>query len=353
MVSFLNKKKGLICRIFCCLINFSFCSLLFSSDYQIKDIYTHQKEGRDPFVELIKSSKESIFLSVYRIDDRIIGEELLKAKRRGVKVKIILEFNVFDHLNSQSQNNVFIKKMIDSGIEVFDKSALVAQNHCKYLVVDYRSALLTTGNLDVESFDGDKNYSVTRDFSLLIDDSEMISEMVKSFLYDTQNKEPIFKNKNLLWGPLNQREKLTAIINSAQKKIFIYQQDITDEKIFKALLKKQKEGIDVHLIMTPFPFQKNNDENYNFQKILQDAGANVRFLSNGIYVHAKVIIVDPDSENQKAYVGSCNFYKPSLDCNRELGVIMTGSKRINSLLQTFWKDFKNSLEKHPLEKKNL
>ncbi|NRA90733.1 MAG: hypothetical protein HRU43_06370 [Simkaniaceae bacterium] len=297
-------------------------------------------------MNIIKQAKKSLRIAAYRIDDRGskiqkgILDAILEAKERGVEVTIILEKNTYDHEGTNASNTTALKLLTDKEAPIFDKPNWVAQTHHKMIIVDNQKALLTTGNFDEESFDGDKEHPLgTRDFTVLVKDAAMISEMVRVFDNDTKNIQTTFVNPNLIWGAKNQREKLTALIDTAEAEILIYQQGLSDKGVYQALLNKIKKGVKVKIVMIPFPFGKKKDPNFENQRKLQKAGAQVRFLMDGTFVHAKVLMIDPGTPRQQAYVGSCNFYQPSIDENRELGVVITGDTLIRRLSAVHQADF--------------
>ncbi len=69
---------------------------------------------------------------------------------------------------------------------------------------------------------------------------------------------------------------------------------------------------------------------------LQKAGVVIQ-NSNGLYIHAKVMLVD----HQRAVLGSINLTAPSLDDNRELSVLTTDQNIITHLENTFDHDWDN------------
>ena len=62
-------------------------------------------------------------------------------------------------------------------------------------------------------------------------------------------------------------------------------------------------------------------------------------LSMGYYIHAKAIIVD----EQRAYVGSQNFSRTSLEFNRELGVIVSDPLAVARLTAVFAGDWRSAV----------
>jgi phosphatidylserine/phosphatidylglycerophosphate/cardiolipin synthase-like enzyme len=128
------------------------------------------------------------------------------------------------------------------------------------------------------------------------------------------------------------------MINSARKSIRIYQQDFTDVGIAQAVAGAARAGVIVEVVMMPFPFSKSEDKNIPNQKLIQEAGGKV-YLHNYHYMHAKVMIIDGnDTDNRLMYIGSCNFFTPSLDQTRELGVLTADAEQINQVNTVFESD---------------
>lgn len=328
---------------------------VYASDHQVPDLFTYnndEENGRQPFLTAIKKAEKYLKIAAYRIDDDKILDAILGARKRGLTVHVMVERETYQHDKSGSSNDSALRRMKQAGISIYDRPSWVEQIHHKVVILDGKEALLTTGNFDHESFDGDGTYTGTRDFTVRIVDSEMINEIEQTFDHDRESHQFASRHENLLWGPKNQKDRFIKLINRANNCISIYQQDIQDLDICRTLIRQMKENkIQVRLVMIPFPFSKEKDNNFANQKKLRSAGAQVRFLEDGTYVHAKTLIIDPDSQAPKAYVGSCNFYPSSLEKNRELGIILTGHQRIQKLNSIFEKDFKNGSSTHPLERK--
>ena len=62
-------------------------------------------------------------------------------------------------------------------------------------------------------------------------------------------------------------------------------------------------------------------------------------LITHVVSHTKVILVDVGTELPQAWVGSTNFYLPSLDYNRELGIITSNLPVINRIGSVFEYDW--------------
>ena len=91
-----------------------------------------------------------------------------------------------------------------------------------------------------------------------------------------------------------------------------------DEEATSALIADAKRGLRVVVVMTADSrWDGALDE-------LASAGAEVRTYpdsATALYVHAKVIDVDPATSSGRAFVGSENLSVSSLVYNRELGIV--------------------------------
>ena len=126
----------------------------------------------------------------------------------------------------------------------------------------------------------------------------------------------------------NSRERQLALINSAQKTLIVYNEEMKDPEILNALAAAAAtRGVDVRVIMsTGFGYPNGQavplvDKNFDF---LTKYGVKVRVFDkdspNGeIYIHAKAIVAD----GTNAFMGSENFGYSSMNFNRELGLMLT------------------------------
>lgn len=323
----------------------------FASGLQVPELYEYEMDGgRKPFINIINESQTSLKIATYKIDDKKILDAILKAQNRGVKVEVLMETETYKHDKTASSNDSALDQLRKAGISVYNRPHWVDQTHHKVIIADSAKTLLTTGNLDEESFDGDSFYPKgTRDFTVIITDQGITDEISSVFDGDRDGIRTDRKNPHLIWGPRGQRESLLQLVKDAQKSIWIYQQDIQDSEICETLVSKAKAGLDIRLVMIPFPFSKEEDRNFPNQKKLREAGSKVRYLENGIYIHAKVMLIDAGEETEKVYLGSCNFYRASINKNRELGIILKDNHNIEKIINIFKADFEAGLIKPTLK----
>jgi phosphatidylserine/phosphatidylglycerophosphate/cardiolipin synthase-like enzyme len=300
-------------------------------------------KARDQFAVMLNAAKSSIDLSMYQLKDQQMIDLLIAAAKRGVAVRIFTEKNPYKHIYNQDKNEHGGLKQLEAvGIvikglpKIFAKHK-DAQGHHKVLIIDNEYAVIMSCNWDTPTL---KN---TRDFGFIISkdkNPDEFAEIVNLFNNDWLNKEYVVKNSNLIVGPGGQREKIATFLNKAKHSIKIYQQSYNDEEIAIVLENIVRRGVSVQLLMIPFPFGGAVDSNVPFQDRLIGVGGKVRLLRSR-YIHAKVIIVDDELE----YIGSCNFYPPSLDFNREIGIIISDQQAIERLNQVFISDWEKAEEK--------
>ncbi|HQS84159.1 MAG: hypothetical protein B7Y25_05610 [Alphaproteobacteria bacterium 16-39-46] len=211
------------------------------------------------------------------------------------------------------------------------------------LIIDGRWGLVSTGNLDEESFEGLKSVTAEpcRDFAITITNLEMIKDMQRVFQADIHHEDVIPTHPQLVWGPDRQRDVLTKMITSAQKSIRIYQQDFQDVELAKAVEAAAAAGILVEVIMMPYPFSRTKDNNIPNQDKIRASGGKV-YLHKTHYIHAKILLIDAENPATRLLcLTSCNFYTPSLEGTRELGVLTRDAEQISQLLEIFEQDKQN------------
>ena len=297
----------------------------------------------DPFISFIDRAKKEIVMASYKLQEKKLPEAemlhaLKRASERGVKIHLIAENRLTKMEEVASSAPVkkgdSLKAYEQRGVNVYHVSSMFDQSHTKFIVIDRKEALIGSTNFDKEPEGHKDNARPSRDFAIRTAHPEIIEELLKGFWSDAKGSSIVHKSKNLLWGPAGQRKKIEELIHHAENSIRIYQQDFTDLKVLEALLQAVKNGVHVELIMSPHPFGFNRpDNNTENQKRLEEVGGRV-YLTNQVNVHAKVLIID----DRILYIGSTNFYQPSIDKNRNVGLLTQDQKLIAEVLAVFKKD---------------
>lgn len=304
--------------------------------------------GKAPIVQAINEAKISIDLALYRLEDSETVKALVEAKKRGVEVRVILQkAKLYPEPFSNPKNEEIANELKTGNIIThYNTDHAYILNHYKFMVIDKEYALVQTLNYD------DFNFNKARNFAISIENSEQISILLTIFENDYNGKSSQNDNEAMNWwkkshiilGPQDQRNIITDFLKSAKASVYIYQQDLSDAKIGKALREIAKDGKKVHVLMPPAPFG-GIDFNRSNQTQISDGGGEFRFLPKPeLYIHAKVILIDPEEkEGGKALIGSCNLWSQALDVQRELGVITENTSQVKKIFGVFQKDWEKGM----------
>jgi phosphatidylserine/phosphatidylglycerophosphate/cardiolipin synthase-like enzyme len=295
------------------------------------------QKARDLIIHEINQAKKHIQMSAYQMRDREVAEALINCTQRKVKVELILEENPYKHaFNQDNSQETILPRLIKAGVTVYGRPQYLkdahpkGHYHARYIIIDAKRFLLTTGNFDECTFDH------CTDFALCFnkDDYPAEFEAIQTlFVKDANNErsaDPI--PSSVIIGPDHQREKIIAFLNTATHSIKLYQQYFNDPAIFETLAALMKKGVKVELLMMAYPSGYDKDPNASSQDQLKNQGGDIRLILDR-YAHARAIIVDDKS----ALVGTAQLSPPSLEENREISLIIQGPV-VAQLVAQFQKD---------------
>ncbi|MBN9564684.1 MAG: hypothetical protein J0G29_01100 [Alphaproteobacteria bacterium] len=293
---------------------------------------------RRPWIQAIDSAEKRIRLAAYKFSDPFIIDALKMAIARGVKVSLVIEPAPFAHEKSDNVLSPLIALAINENMSISEGIRGYTQTHYKALLVDDTLGIIGTGNFDAESFDGTQQGSPPcRDFAVMINHPEILQELEHIITSDQMGVKPN-QLKYLVLGPERMRETLTDLIDKAKKSICIYQQFLQDEDLTAHLEKALKRGVEIAFIMPEYPFHSTLNPNFVNQRRLQKAGAKI-FFHKLLYAHAKALIIDAETPTEsRVWIGSTNFYTPSLDNTRELGITIQNIEITQEMQAAFQKD---------------
>lgn len=286
-------------------------------------LFEEPKDGRTPLLSALQNAHSEILVEVYLLSDKQIIQALDDAENRHVGVKVMLEQHPF---GGGSTNNKTYHELQAMHIPVEWTSNTFALTHEKAVVIDNTEVFILNQNLTTSSFSKNREYDI---FDTNADDVKEIRNM---FVADWERNNFVPTDDNLVISPVTARDKLTALIQSANKNIVLEIEDINDTHIVDTLSEKAK--IMPVEIITPTLSQVAS--NKDALDTLQQAGAKIKMVSSP-YIHAKMIVVD----NTKAYVGSINLSSQSMDENREVGILISQQDIVNKLSQDFAADWNN------------
>lgn len=297
---------------------FIFC--FFHSAFALEQLIVEPNAGKTSILNEIAKATSSIKLVMYGITDKSFIDALVKAKKAGKEVKIILEPCPYQ---SEDENRYALRRFKEANIETFAPNPDFRLTHQKTFIFDHARALVMTFNLTQSTFKNQRN------FALLTDNPAIVKEIDDAFKADTEHKLSHVNNEDLIWSPDNSCQKILELIKQSKSHLRIYAQDISEYQTIGALAKAARSGKTVQLLLS-----EPNEKNRRKYDYLTRAGVQIHF-SRFFKIHAKVIIID----DSKAMLGSINLTKSSLNDNRELAIITNQSDVVAQLTNVFLKDW--------------
>lgn len=162
------------------------------------------------FQTLLASAKATIYITTpYFLPDADIRDELIRAKKRGVEVKIITPGKKSDHMVTRSSSRRLFGDLLQNGIEIYEYQP--AMIHAKIMIVDGKWSVVGSTNFDNRSFE------LNDEVNLAAFDRNMASTLTQNFMDDLKSSRPVsydeWKNRPVwerfteMAGSLIQREQ--------------------------------------------------------------------------------------------------------------------------------------------------
>ncbi|MBO9668476.1 MAG: hypothetical protein J7501_16890 [Bdellovibrio sp.] len=323
-----------------CLFRICFLLFIFPLSSFADSVSITPRDGHLFFTNAFDRAVSSIDLVMFHLSDEEDAQHLISASKRGVKIRVILDRGLLRGSTAQKIS----QELSNAGVQVKASPSAFTITHEKAAVIDNSTALISSINLT-------QNGSFTRDFGITTADSDVIAEMNEVFTMDWNNSAsdatvsstPSVSNPKLLWSPVNAKEKIIALINSAQKSLALEVENLGDWDVMDALKARAKAGVTV-VAIAPGCVEGNAPErNIQLLQQLADAGVDARaslppYSADNPYIHAKTIVVD----GINFYVGSENFSHNSLASAREVGLMENNSDISQQILQVIKVDYGNA-----------
>jgi len=289
--------------------------------------------GMEPIYHFILSAKKSVDLTMYELVDPTMVDDLIADRKRGVKVRVILDKNL-----ESARNTPAFDALRRGGVAVVWAWTGYDATHEKCWVVDGNEALVASMNAT------DEYYTTTRDFGIWDTNPADVAAIDGVFNADFAHKaiRPS-RGADLVWSP-GSMSQLLAVINGAKRTLSIENEEMSSSPIVSAIVGAARRGVRVQVTMTA-------DSSYDAELTsIVRAGGHVHLYAYGysdLYIHAKVAIADAGLSSQRIYSGSINFSTASMDYNRELGIITTSPtivKDINAVVSRDYSDCSHSTD---------
>jgi phosphatidylserine/phosphatidylglycerophosphate/cardiolipin synthase-like enzyme len=283
--------------------------------------------GLSRLYALISSSRSSVDLTMYELNDPTAEADLIADAHRGVDVRVILD----KHLEGK-RNQATFSYLRAHHVHVAWAPATVTY-HQKTLTVDDKTSVVMTLNMVTSDYAG------TRDFAVFDTGRADVAAIVATFNADFSGRGASFTppdGADLVWSPTNSQSVMLSVIKGARHTLSVENEEMGDSAITSALVSAARRGVDVKIIMT-----RRSEWDAAFRKLVS-AGAHVSTYADSssvIYIHAKAIVADSGLSGQRVFVGSENFSAASLRRNRELGIVTTQHAVVAAISAVLASDF--------------
>src|SRR3989441_10784368 len=169
---------------------------------------------RDAVLELLRSARQTITLSMFRCDDFTILDAVAAAVQRGVQVRILITQRARGW-KKKLQELTLLLRSLGADVQPYDNS--VMKYHAKYIVTDDGPALVTSLNFTRKCFES------TRDFLVFSENPDIVAGL--KVLFESDCNTPVLPlpdiTNRLIVGPEHARRRLTELLQSAGRSIRI------------------------------------------------------------------------------------------------------------------------------------
>ena len=283
------------------------------------EVHVLPDEGEAPLAGELAKATRTIRVMVYEMGYGAVLDALKERAGKGITVSVILD------VGQKSINQKYFDQLTQAGAAVHWSDPRFPYMHAKTYVVDEAVAVISTGNYLVSNVLKERNY-------VAIDrDADDVATVVSLFDADFAGKEPDLTCTRLLVSPLNARDRLLALIDSATKTLDIESMQFADTAVRTAVANRVAAGVTVRVILADPGWIDTNTDAAAF---LAATKVPAKYLTSPT-IHVKAIVVD----GARAYVGSENVSYTSLSKNREIGLISDQVDMIATMNKTFESDW--------------
>jgi phosphatidylserine/phosphatidylglycerophosphate/cardiolipin synthase-like enzyme len=271
--------------------------------------------GVAPIVSAIKQARRSIDILIFRLDRKEIARALEEAVVRGVHVRALTAHQSRGGTKSLRKLEM---ELLAGGVTVSRTADDLVRYHGKMLIVDER--ILHVYGFNFTRLDIEKS----RSFGVVSKNKKLVAAAMKLFEADFERQPYTNGSERLVVSPENARDRLTAFIKSARRRLWIYDPKVNDDAMLKQLANRARRGIDIRIMgKVDAKWQK---EGLKIEKY------------PGKRLHIRAMMRD----GKRAFVGSQSMRKLELDKRREIGVIITDEGVIRAMEEVFADDWRQT-----------
>lgn len=277
---------------------------------------SNQGGPADVLVFAIEQAQTSVEMAIYDLNIERMASALMKAKKRGLAVRLVIESDNLDEPQFQ--------ELKEAGIEILGdrREGLM---HNKFAILDHQQ--VCTGSLNYTSSDAYRNNNnlicirsqrlaedYLTEFNEMFDDDRFGPDSVRqtpytSVIIDETLIEVLFSPDD------GTAARLVELLRGARESIYFLAYSFTADDLAKAILERAQAGVMVAGVLDEAQVQANVGGEY---ATFHNAGLIVRLDGNPRSMHHKVIIID----GKIVVTGSYNFSRSAEEKNDENTLII-------------------------------
>jgi cardiolipin synthase A/B len=291
-------------------------------------------DSAKPVFRAIDRASSSLRVKMFVFSDPDLLKAVVAARRRGVKVRVMLNPARKDGAEDNEETR---KALVKAGVEVRGANPAFSLTHEKSMVVDDTTAFVKSLNWAT------KNLTETRDYAVVTSHARETDEIVQGFEADWHRQRfSQSADSHLIWCP-GGRDRLCEFIDEARHSLIVQNERYQDAVVIERLVRAAGRGVKVHVMARPPHTLKVEKlvEGVGGLRILDDVGIKVHRLKH-LRMHGKILLAD----GVAAIVGSMNLTPGSFDDRRELGIVVRDDAVVERLDEVVRHDWKNS---HPID----
>lgn len=294
---------------------------------------TYEGGPDEALAAAIDGARLSVDMAVYNFNLWSIRNALLRAHRRGVVVRVVME--------SDNMDAAEVRALVEAGIPVRGDQH-EGLMHNKFVIVDRSEVWTGSMNFSVGGAYKDHN-NLIRIRSLLMAENyltefeEMFSDRRfgpdraaatphPSLTIDGTQVETYFSPDDGVAA------RIVELVNGAQESVHFMAFSFTSDAIGSAMIEQAQAGIEVRGVMDSGQAASNQGSEYD---MFVQAGLDVRLDGSDGLLHHKVIIID----RSIVITGSYNFTASAEERNDENLVILFSPQAA----EAYWQEFRRML----------
>lgn len=311
-----------------------------------------EKNIRDYFIRYLGRAKKTFDGAFFEVRDDKIVKAFLSAKKRGVKIRLIVDDNYFFKMidpetmqMDMNDFNPFVKALLNAGIEVKHDNGRAALMHNKFAIVD--GQWVWAGSYNITSSCTEKNENdalevknttlaetYTREFEEMFVDGQF--GITSPSTPELQTTEIGGTKVEVFFAPEdNPLGRIEELILNAEQEVYFTQFAMTAAELGDALVEKAKAGVKVQGIFDKLLYRSTGPY-AEFSKLTKNGIPVVVYDSpHRGKLHHKTFIIDPNGSNPVLITGSMNASTNGNKTNDENVIIIHDAKAAQTYLKRF------------------